>query len=73
MAKDVDALLAPVRAQHFIVYHDAFQYFETAFGLTAAGALSISDASPPSPARLADIRARVSEGCDHLRAGRTAV
>lgn len=45
----------------FIVFHDAYQYFERRFGLLAAGAISIGDASDPSPARIREIQALASE------------
>ena len=45
----------------FIVFHDAYQYFEARFGLSAAGAISLSDATPPSPARVAEINALVND------------
>lgn len=45
----------------FIVFHDAYQYFERRFGLTAAGAIALSDASDPSPARIREIQTTVSE------------
>ena len=48
--------LAPVRQQRFIVFHDAFQYFEQAFGLTSVGAVSIDPARPPGAKRLAELR-----------------
>ncbi|WP_108483215.1 zinc ABC transporter substrate-binding protein [Oceaniglobus ichthyenteri] len=57
---DITAQLAPFADTPYVVFHDAYQYFETAFGLTPAGAISLSDASDPSPARIADIRAIVA-------------
>ena len=45
----------------FIVFHDAYQYFERRFGLTAAGAIALSDASDPSPARIREIQSTVTE------------
>ena len=51
----------PVRDGHFIVFHDAYQYFEADFDFPASGAISISDASDPSPARIAEIHARIAE------------
>lgn len=45
----------------FIVFHDAYQYFERRFDLLAAGAISIGDASDPSPARIREIQSLVSE------------
>lgn len=60
LIEDIDATLAPVRGGQFIVFHDAYQYFEVAFDFPAAGAISLSDASDPSPARIAEIQARIS-------------
>ena len=65
LATEVNALLDPVRGGSFIVFHDAYQYFETSFDLPASGAISLSDASDPSPARIAEIQGRISsEGVD---------
>lgn len=62
---EVNATLKPVRGGQFIVFHDAYQYFETDFDFSASGAISIGDASDPSPARIADIQARIAdEGID---------
>ncbi|QIE56605.1 zinc ABC transporter solute-binding protein [Pikeienuella piscinae] len=62
---EVNAILDPVRGGKFIVFHDAYQYFEMDFEFPASGAISLSDASDPSPARIAEIRGRVaSEGVD---------
>ncbi|WP_110815132.1 zinc ABC transporter substrate-binding protein [Pseudoroseicyclus aestuarii] len=60
-AEEVRASLAPVQGLEFVVFHDAYQYFETSFGMTAAGAISVGDASDPSPARVAEIRETVEE------------
>jgi len=51
--------LAPLAERPFVVFHDAFQYFEARFGLAGVGAISLSDATPPSAARVAEIRALV--------------
>lgn len=61
LSAEIDAILDPVRGRNFIVFHDAYQYFETAFDFPASGAISVSDASDPSPARIAEIQARVAE------------
>ncbi|MGR3762268.1 zinc ABC transporter substrate-binding protein (plasmid) [Roseobacteraceae bacterium NS-SX3] len=60
-AEEVSTLAAPLRASGFIVFHDAYQYFEYSFGLKAAGAISLGDASDPGPARLTAIREAVAE------------
>lgn len=49
---EIDAALRPVRGRPFLVFHDAFHYFEARFDIEAAGALSLSDAAAPGPARL---------------------
>ena len=58
---EVNATLEPVRGEQFIVFHDAYQYFETDFDFLASGAISLSDASDPSPARIAEIQAWIAE------------
>ncbi|KIN72739.1 High-affinity zinc uptake system protein ZnuA [Sulfitobacter guttiformis KCTC 32187] len=58
---EITATLDPVRDGQFIVFHDAYQYFELDFDFPASGAISISDASDPSPARIAEIQNRIAE------------
>ena len=53
--------LAPVRGHAFIVFHDAYQYFELAFGLNGRGAIAVDPARPPGARRLAELRAALSE------------
>ncbi len=65
LSAEVAATLEPVRGGSFIVFHDAYQYFENAFDFPASGAISIADATDPSPARIAEIQARIKdEGVD---------
>ncbi len=65
LSAEVSEVLNPVRGGSFIVFHDAFQYFETDFDFPASGAISLSDAADPSPARIAEIQGRVrGEGVD---------
>ena len=59
LVKEVNSILGPVRGRNFVVFHDAYQYFETSFDFPAAGAISLSDASDPSAARIAEIQGRV--------------
>ena len=59
LVADVNSILDPIRDKKFVVFHDAYQYFEKDFGISASGAISLGDASDPSPARLAEIRKRV--------------
>jgi zinc transport system substrate-binding protein len=45
----------------FIVFHDAYQYFEKRFGISASGSISLGDAADPSPARVSEIRDTVKK------------
>ena len=65
LTSEVGTMLDPVRGGSFIVFHDAYQYFEVTFDFPAAGAISLGDAADPSPARIAEIQDRVrQEGVD---------
>ncbi len=61
VSAEVSELLDPLRDRSFIVFHDAYQYFETAFDFPASGAISLGDASDPSPARIAEIQGLIQE------------
>ena len=68
VAQELDALdselsrnLVPVRDRPFIVFHDAFQYFEVRYGLTAAGSITLSPDRSPGPKRLYEIRNAIVE------------
>jgi zinc transport system substrate-binding protein len=52
--------LAPLQGQGFFVFHDAYQYFENRFGVTAAGSIALSDAEAPRAPRIAEIRDRIA-------------
>ncbi len=60
LTREVAEILAPVRGESFVVFHDAYQYFEMDFDFPASGAISLSDATDPSPARIAEIKGRVN-------------
>ncbi|MFC0338247.1 zinc transport system substrate-binding protein [Kushneria avicenniae] len=62
----LDALIADTEQRlkddhdtRFIVFHDAYQYFEERFDVHAAGAISIGDASSPGPARIRELQDKV--------------
>ncbi len=58
---ELTARLAPVQGRPYIVPHDAYQYFESAFAMPASGAITLSDASAPGPARIAELMEMISE------------
>ena len=58
---ELETRLQQTQGTRFIVFHDAYQYFERRFDVPAAGAISLGDASDPSPARIREIQQRVAE------------
>lgn len=58
---EVSAELEPVKGKGFIVFHDAYQYFENRFGITASGSITVSPEVMPGAERITEIRARVQE------------
>ncbi len=70
---DLKAALTPVKDRPFVVYHDALGYFTDHYGLTVVGAIELSDATPPSAGRLAEIQALFEQSgavCVFPEAGR---
>ena len=59
LTHELDAALQPIRGRPFIVFHDAYQYFEHRFNVDASGSVALGDASSPGPARIAAIRQKV--------------
>ena len=67
LAKDLDSLsgeiddaVAPVRNRRYIVFHDGYQYFETRFGLSPAGSITISPGVSPGARRIKEIHDRIA-------------
>lgn len=58
---EIQDTLAPVRDLRFVVFHDAYQYFEHRFGLSASGAIAEGDATDPGPARIEAVRQVISD------------
>ena len=61
LSDEINKILDPIRKEKFVVFHDAYQYFENHFNISASGAISLGDASDPSPARLKEIKDRVEK------------
>ena len=56
LTAEIASALSGVKDKPFVVTHDAFQYFEHAFGLRAAGSISDFSGTPPSAQRLKEVR-----------------
>jgi zinc transport system substrate-binding protein len=58
---EITASLAPVKDKPYVVFHDAYQYFENRFGLNAAGSIADVSAQAPSAQRLSEVRRKIAE------------
>ena len=53
--------LVGVKDKPFIVFHDAYQYFEHRYGLTGVGSITLEPHEPPSISRIREIREKARE------------
>jgi zinc transport system substrate-binding protein len=58
---EMAAALAPVRDRPFVVFHDAYQYFEVRYDLNVVGSITVDPQRTPGAARLRDIRAELEK------------
>lgn len=58
---ETEAALAPVKGRGFVVFHDAYQYYEKRFGMEAAGSITVSPEAQPGAQGIAEIKAKVAE------------
>ena len=58
---EISAAAKPIQAKPFIVFHDAYPYFESRFGLTAVGSISDASAAAPSAKWLAEIKDKLAQ------------
>src|SRR5690606_2825966 len=61
LEEELQATLAPVAGRRFIVFHDAYQYFERRFGLPAAGSITVSPDSMPGARRIGELRQHIGD------------
>jgi zinc transport system substrate-binding protein len=60
--KELAAALAPLRGRPYLVFHDAYHYFETRYGLSAAGAVTVAPDRPVGPRRIEALRGAILGG-----------
>jgi zinc transport system substrate-binding protein len=53
--------LQPVQGKGFIVFHDAYQYFEQRFGVAAIGSITVSPEVIPGAERVKDLREKIRD------------
>jgi len=61
LLSETEARVTPVSDKQFIVFHDAYHYFENRFGIEAAGSITVSPETAPGAKRLSEIRGRIAD------------
>jgi len=59
--KEIAATVQPVADKPFIVFHDAYQYFEHRYKVRVAGSITVSPETMPGAERVAEIHGKVKE------------
>lgn len=59
--KTIADTIAPIKDKPFIVFHDAYQYFEHRYHVKVAGSITVSPETLPGAQRLSDIHAKIVE------------
>jgi zinc transport system substrate-binding protein len=57
--KEIASFLAPVKQVPFIVFHDAYQYFDKHYDLAGVGSITVNPEQPPGAKRLGEIRDKI--------------
>lgn len=61
LESEIRAIVGPVKDVPYLVFHDAYQYFEARFGTASVGSVAISPERPPGARRVYDLRRRILE------------
>jgi zinc transport system substrate-binding protein len=62
LERELATSLSPAHQRPYLVFHDAYQYFEKRFGLAAAGAVTVAPERPVGPRRIEVLRAAILGG-----------
>lgn len=58
---ELKATVAPIKDKPFVVFHDAYQYFEHRYGIRVAGSITVSPEATPGAERISEIHKKVTE------------
>ena len=61
LVAEVSAKLTSVKEKGFVVFHDAYQYFEKRFGLTAVGSITVSPEVVPGVKRIKELKNKIKK------------
>ena len=59
ISRETENTLRPVKGRPFIVFHDAYQYFENRFDIPAVGSIVVDANRPPGAKRIAAIKRKI--------------
>lgn len=59
--KEIATIVAPVKDKPFIVFHDAYQYFEHRYDIRVAGSITVSPETIPGAERVSEIHRKVGD------------
>ena len=61
LVMEIDAELEPVKGRGYVVFHDAYQYFENRFGVSAVGSVTVSPEVLPGAERIRELQEKVKD------------
>jgi zinc transport system substrate-binding protein len=61
LEKEISEKVAPLKGARFVVFHDAYQYFERRFGLSASGAITLTPETTPGAQHVKEVSKRVKD------------
>ncbi|WP_288351102.1 zinc ABC transporter substrate-binding protein [uncultured Thalassospira sp.] len=61
LGNDLRQKVAPIQGKPYVVFHDAYQYLEAGFGLTAVGSITVSPDQKPGAKRLHEIEDKIRD------------
>ncbi|MBB3590441.1 zinc transport system substrate-binding protein [Rhizobium sp. BK529] len=59
--KEIAATVSPVKDKPFVVFHDAYQYFEHRYHIRVAGSITVSPETIPGAERVSEIHKKIGD------------
>lgn len=59
--EELKSELVSLKGKPFVVFHDAYQYFDKHYGLNTVGSITVSPENAPGAARLKEIRDKIAD------------
>ena len=61
LVAEIDSELEPIRGRGYVVFHDAYQYFENRFEISAVGSITVSPEVLPGAERISELQEKVRD------------